>query len=290
MKKIRLKFIAHCAGIDFFKPVKLGMNEAAKLFGVQADFAGTEDIDIDEQVKMVKEAIAASYDGIVLTITDREKFKPPIREALGRSIPVIAFNCDASCGTAGHLSLIAQDLYQAGKILGANVSKKIEAKSSVLLTLHSAGMFALEERQRGIQDGLKHLELNWKIMFTGNSARESFENIERELVNNKDISAVLCTGHDDTEAAGFAVERLREKRPCIAAGFDLSHEILRLISAGSLLFTIDQQPYLQGFYPVMQLVQYLRYSLSPANVNVGACIIDCNNVNEIAKAAEAGYR
>ena len=39
-------------------------------------------------------------------------------------------------------------------------------------------------------------------------------------------------------------------------GYDLVPITLQLIKSGDLEFTIDQQPYLQGFYPVMQLFLY----------------------------------
>lgn len=290
MKTTRIKFIAHCAGIEFFHPVKRGMTEAAALFGAQTEFTGTEEIEVDRQVEMMREATAEGYDGLAITITDPEKFRQPVQEALRRSIPVIAFNCDASGGAAGHLSLIAQDLYQAGRRLAARASKKLRNQARILLTLHSTGASALEERRRGIQDGLKNFDPRWQMVITGNSVRESIETIEKELRKNQEISAILCTGHDDTEAAGIVLEKIGNQRSCIAAGFDVSREILRLISRGSLFCTIDQQPYLQGFYPVMQIVQYLRYGLSPSSVNVGACVIDRKNVDGVIKAAAAGYR
>src|SRR3712207_7649176 len=60
-----------------------------------------------------------------------------------------------------------------------------------------------------------------------------------------------------------------------AGGYDLLPEILQLISENHMDFTIDQQPYLQGFLPVMQL--YL-YNISagvtgPAETNTGLIFI-----------------
>ena len=40
------------------------------------------------------------------------------------------------------------------------------------------------------------------------------------------------------------------------AGTTSFPEILKLMKAGHIDFTIDQQPYLQGFFPVMQLYLY----------------------------------
>ena len=67
------------------------------------------------------------------------------------------------------------------------------------------------------------------------------------------------------ERAGIAVDEIADPRPIA--------EILRLVKGGVIAFTVDQQPYVQGFYPVLQLTQYLRYGLRPASVDAGATII-----------------
>ncbi len=38
-----------------------------------------------------------------------------------------------------------------------------------------------------------------------------------------------------------------------AGGFDLTEQTQKLLQEGNIEFTIDQQPYLQGFLPVLQL-------------------------------------
>jgi simple sugar transport system substrate-binding protein len=39
-------------------------------------------------------------------------------------------------------------------------------------------------------------------------------------------------------------------------GYDLTPITEQLLAAGEIDFTIDQQPYLQGFYPILQLYMY----------------------------------
>ena len=54
-------------------------------------------------------------------------------------------------------------------------------------------------------------------------------------------------------------------------GFDLLPRTLELIRDGFLDFTIDQQPYLQGFYTVMQMFVTLASGglVGPAETNTG---------------------
>jgi simple sugar transport system substrate-binding protein len=54
-------------------------------------------------------------------------------------------------------------------------------------------------------------------------------------------------------------------------GFDLTPVTETLLNAGDLDFTIDQQPYLQGFLPILELFMYKvsKTLTGPADVNTG---------------------
>jgi len=116
------------------------------------------------------------------------------------------------------------------------------------------------------------------------------EVVARTLRANLDIRIVLGTGQADTEAAGRAIERHFPNRGYFSAGFDMSPTTLRLIQEGHIRCTVDQQPYIQGFYPVMQLVLYLRYGIVPSDIDAGAAIIDKANVDQVMALSQQLYR
>jgi simple sugar transport system substrate-binding protein len=66
-----------------------------------------------------------------------------------------------------------------------------------------------------------------------------------------------------------------------AGGFDLLPKTLDSIHKGTLDFTIDQQPYLQGFYTVLELFIYkISGGLSgPGDINTGLKFITKGNVD-----------
>jgi simple sugar transport system substrate-binding protein len=65
-----------------------------------------------------------------------------------------------------------------------------------------------------------------------------------------------------------------------AGGFDLLPGTLDSIAGGDLDFTIDQQPYLQGFYTVMEMAMFkLSCWLSgPAEIYTGLKFVTSDNV------------
>jgi simple sugar transport system substrate-binding protein len=65
-----------------------------------------------------------------------------------------------------------------------------------------------------------------------------------------------------------------------AGGYDLLPATLRAIQDRHLDFTIDQQPYLQGFLPVLQLFldRYSSGLVAPADTNTGLNFVTRANV------------
>jgi simple sugar transport system substrate-binding protein len=174
--------------------------------------------------------------------------------------------------------------------LAEHVARDIPDGSHVLLTRHDEGVSALEDRRRGQQDTLKRKRLRWTVLTTGNDAQQGAERIAQMLRQHTDIRVILGTGQADTEAAGRAIEKYFAGQGFWAAGFDLSPETLRLIQAGHIRCTVDQQPYIQGYYPVVQLTFYLRYGILPSDIDAGATIIDRSSVGRVIELTKRNYR
>ena len=289
-KKLKFIFITTCVDEDFFKPVKKGMADASRMMDVECVFTGTPDVDVKSQAEMVRQALRDGYDGIALNIIDPVAFDGVAEEARGRGVPLVAFNVDDYATPNARLSAVCQRYYDAGRTVGRRCAEYLPAGSHILMTQHASGVSALDDRLRGEQEELGKKAITWTVVVTGNTAAESAEVIARELKKNRQIRFVVCTGQADTEGAGLAIEKHFRERGVVAAGFDLTPEILRLVKAGIIRFTVDQQPYIQGFYPVVQLTLYKRYGIMPASMDAGAAVITQDQVDSVLKLTEQQYR
>jgi simple sugar transport system substrate-binding protein len=260
------------------------------MLNVSCDFIGTPGVDLEAQAEMVRQAVAKGYQGIALNIIDPVAFDIVVQDAIKAGVPVVAFNVDDHATPNARLAAVNQRLYDAGRKLGADVAAQVPDKSRVLLTLHDKGVSALEDRRQGIQDALKSKGIEWIRLVTGNQSDKGAEVIAEALRQNPGVRVILGTGQSDTEAAGLAIERHFAGRGYWSAGFDLSPTTLRLIKAGHIRCTIDQQPYIQGFYPVVQLTHYLRYGIQPASIDAGAAVIDSSNVDQATGLTTRNYR
>lgn len=69
---------------------------------------------------------------------------------------------------------------------------------------------------------------------------------------------------------------------------DVSAAALDAIKAGDLLFALDQQPFLQGYYGLLIASQYNTYRLAPVSeATTGPFKIDASNVDAVLEASEA---
>lgn len=287
---LKLIFITPCRDEAFFEPVKKGMNDAAAMLGVECSFIGTVEVDVKAQAEMVRKAVADGCDGIALNIIDPEAFDDVVQEAVDKGVPVVAFNVDDHTTKNARLAAVRQDFYEAGRTIGRRAGEFIAPGSKVLATLHNEGISALDDRLRGIQDALKDKKIHWKVIVSGNDPETAAENIARELAADPEIKAVLCTGLTDTEAAGVAAEKRFPGRGLVIAGFDLTPKILGMVDRGVIKFTIDQQPYTQGFYPVVQLTLCCRYGIKPSNIDAGAGVVTQKDAKRVIELTKQKYR
>ncbi len=289
-KPLRLAFITTCVEAKFFEPVKKGMQDAAKKMNVHCDFIGTEGVDVKAQAAMVRQAVADGYDGIALNIIHATAFDDVVKETIDKGVPVVAFNTDDADTLNARMSSVNQRLYDAGRSLAQHVSPHVPDGSHILMTMHDAGVSSLEDRLRGEQDVLKEKKVRWTVAITGNDAEKGAEIILEKFRKHPDIRIILGTGQADTEAAGRAIKRRFPGKGYWSAGFDLSPVTLQLIKEDHIRCTVDQQPYIQGFYPVVQLAFYLRYGIMPSDIDAGATIIDRTNVDQAIELTKQKYR
>jgi simple sugar transport system substrate-binding protein len=289
-KPLRLLFLTPFAEYGFFAPVKKGVADAAQALGVEATFTGTPDGNVQVLAGQIRQAVQAGYDGIAVNLIDPVAFDTAVAEAIRQGVPVIAFNVDDSRTPNARLAAIGQHMLEAGRSFGRAVDGFIPPGSHVLLTMHDPNITALEERAAGAREVLQAKRLTWTTVITSTNPDTAVERIRAALAADPRLTVVLGTGSADTEAAGRAIEKYFPNQGYVAAGFDLSPEILRLVKAKVLRLTVDQQPYAQGYYAVVVLTLLRRYGLAPASINTGAAIITAESAEQVLALSKQQYR
>jgi simple sugar transport system substrate-binding protein len=85
---------------------------------------------------------------------------------------------------------------------------------------------------------------------------EELRRIDSYYQGNKDVKGMFAVDAGSTQGVGQVIEKYELTGKVQGGGYDLLDQTVQLVNKGALAFTIDQQPYLQGFLPVQQLYMY----------------------------------
>jgi simple sugar transport system substrate-binding protein len=257
------------------------MADAASLFRVRYEWTGSMRSNVADMVAAMRAAIRQKADGIAVSIIDPAAFNAPTAQALARGIPVVSYNADGGRGNQ-RLAYVGQDLYQSGLKFGARITELV-GEGDVLIFIATPGQLNIQPRVDGALDAIRDSgkPINARVVATGPSVAGERKRIESAYHAHRHVRGMFAVDGGSTQGvADVMLKHGLHKRGVRAGGYDLLPQTLRGIVHGRVDFTIDQQPYLQGFVPIMQLF-LARYSgglVSPADTNTGLLFVTRKNV------------
>jgi simple sugar transport system substrate-binding protein len=204
-------------------------------------------------VNAFNSAIASKADGIAVSLIDLHAFNAPVEKALAAGIPVVAYNADA-VGNA-RLAYIGQDLKLAGEKMGEKIIAKVPS-GEVGLFIATPGSANLQPRIEGAEKVLKAHGISIHTVATGAAVPGEESAIEAFYKSHTGVKGMYAVDGGSTESLAKVMQKLGLQGKVHAGGFDLTEQTQNLLKAGFIEFTIDQQPYLQGFVPALQLFFY----------------------------------
>jgi simple sugar transport system substrate-binding protein len=273
--------VNHATTNPFFVPARYGVADACSLYAVRASWTGSQRSDVGEMVAAMQRAIRQRVAGIAVSIIDPHAFNEPTAEAIGKGIPVVSYNADGGVGN-GRLAYVGQDLYQAGLKFGARIVELVD-EGDVVVFVATPGQANIQPRVDGAQDAIRDSgkPISVSVVATGADVAAERKKIESTYLAHRGLRGMFAVDGGSTQGVAEAMRKHSlHRRGVKAGGFDLLPGTLGAIAEGRLDFTIDQQPYLQGFVPIQQLF-LSRYSgglVSPAETNTGLKFVTKQNV------------
>jgi simple sugar transport system substrate-binding protein len=277
----RFVFVNHALTNPFFVPAKNGSYDAAGLINAAVQWTGSASSDVGEMVRAMRKAISRNVDGIAVSIIDPTAFDAPTALALSHGIPVVSYNADG--GKANRrLAYVGQDNYQSGLELGARVAALVKS-GDVYLFIATPRQQNIQPRIDGALDAIRDSgrPIRAHVVASGVEITTELKRIEATVMEHKGLRGLFAVDAGSTAGVGAVMRKHRLHRTGVkAGGYDLLPATLRAIHDGHMDFTIDQQPYLQGFQPVMELFlhQYSGGLVVPADTNTGLNFVTRANV------------
>ena len=290
------------ASNPFWQAVKKGFDDACARFeaNCQMIFTQTEG-SIDQQSANMLAALAGNPDALITTIVDNTAFDEIIAGARENGVIVIASNVDDTEGEEGNArqAFIGQGFIPAGYSLGKKMAEFFPAEGPIraLVGVSAPGQNWSEQRAQGVINYLEEFkaanpdrEVEIVRLDTGTDGAVVADRVGAYLSANPDTTVYFDTGLWHSYVAQVLADRGVAPGQVLLGGFDIVAEVLQQMQAGYIQVQVDQQPYMQGFMPVMEAYLAKNVGLAPADIDTGQGLVLEEDVPELWELAKQGVR
>lgn len=285
----------------FFAKIKRGIDEATLVVEAHGGtvtylMLQTYDNIGGDAANLVRTAMAQNPDVIAVPNWVAEAEDEAILAAIAAGIPVMLYNAGGADKAAelGAINYIGNEEYPAG-LAGGNYFGT-HGSMNVICVNTVPGAGNLEDRCRGVSDGIAALggvstQLPLPASAFGDPTAVA-EAIKATLLSDPTIDGVVTISAADANSAATGIEQAGLTGTVQLGTFDMDEANLARIQAGTQLFAIDQQPWLQGFLAVTLADAYVNFGLAVATAPIltGPGIVDAANIEATLAGASLGYR
>ncbi len=272
-------------GDTFWDKIKSGAQQAATNYGI--DLKYSNDPEASKQATLIQNAIDSKVDGIATTLATPDALAGAVKDANDAEVPVVAFNSGIeNYLDVGALMYFGSDENLAGESAGERIAEA--GGKNPLCVIQAAGSVALEARCAGVKSKAPNTK---NIQVNGADDSAVVSALQAKLSQDKTIDYIVTLGAPIALDALKAMEASGSKAKLIT--FDLNADAAQNIKDGSIEFSIDQQPYVQGYQAVTALYLKLKNGNDIGGggpVLTGPSFVDKDNIDVILPFATKGTR
>jgi len=297
-KGVHLRFFVGGAEGDAFGTIVYnGAKQAERDLGPTVDyvFSGWS---MEKMTQQLREAVAAKPNGIAMMGHPGDAAIMPLAEEASKdgikmmyqNVPVPQVTAKFGGGYVGaHLG-------PQGHALGVEAVKRAGLKSGdVALVLGPWSQLNRAERElatvKALEEaGVKVIKIDSPPEWAADP-NLAIPVITAALAKNPDIKAIGYPGGQELGNVPTYMQAAGKKPGEIFNfGFDTSPQIVEGFKGGWVQLTSDQQPFQQGYLPILALCDEVVYGLAPIDVDTGAGFVTPDNYQAVAKLASEGLR
>ncbi|AZO42211.1 MULTISPECIES: sugar ABC transporter substrate-binding protein [Mesorhizobium] len=300
---LNIVFTHHSSASNtFWQAVKKGYDDACGKVEAKCNMIFTQtEGSVEQQLANMRAALAAKPDALLTSIVDNKAFDDVIKEARDAGVLVIAVNVDDTEGAKGNArqAFIGQGFKPAGYSLGKAISESFpkEGPIKVLVGISAPGQNWSESRGAGVMQFLEEYkaahpdrQVSWERIDSGTDLAVTSDRVGAYLNAHPDTTAYFDTGFWCAGVARSLQDRGVAPGKVLLGGFDLVPEVLQQMQKGYVQALVDQQPYMQGFMPVMEAYLNKKVGLAPSDIDTGQGIVRPDQADAIMALSAQGLR
>jgi ribose transport system substrate-binding protein len=260
--------------IEFWQVVKEGVAAASQEYGLNYSTYGTDtESDVDGQIRILEQAIAAKPAVVLLAATDYERIVPVAKRIVQAGIPLITLDSGLQGDVAA--SLIATDNYTAGAKAGEALEKVIANQGDVALVSFIQGSFPAIERENGVRDQLQKapgIHIVGTYYCDGSESR-AYDITKRLLQENPHLQGIVGLNEPSATGAAKAVKDAGLGIRVKLVGFDNATDEVSLLDDGVIQALVVQKPFNMGYLAAKAAVQIERGQKLEPRIDTGSEVI-----------------
>jgi simple sugar transport system substrate-binding protein len=304
--KLTFAIVTHTAGNGFFDPVYVGATMAGNLIGAEILLLGSESPTDDpaRAIEILNQIVNdPTVDGIIMTTPQVGAYDDIVRTAKANGIPIATTNSfDPTLLDRNSISHTGQDASAAAiageALVQCLIDRGITSGSIILPNDTAMGNVEVNNRVTSAFNAIvAKLEQNNMLGdFQVDAGPENFgvsadmndpaNSIISLIESRGDVVGAFAGNNVFTPALASAVAQTGNTGKMCAYGFDLGPAQQEALRSGDLTGALGQQPFLQGFWPVMQLYLEIDRGISAANLDTRAQLVTQETVGDVGSRFE----
>ncbi|WP_336711362.1 substrate-binding domain-containing protein [Arthrobacter sp. USHLN218] len=285
-ERINVALITHAApGDTFWDIVRKGAEEASAKDNVELQYLS--DPEGGRQAQLIEQAVDQGVDGIAVTLAKPDALAGALKKAEDAGIPVVSLNAgEDRSAELGAITHFGSNEKLAGEAVGDRLAT--EGYKHPICVIQEQGHVGLENRCAGVKAKVPDTEV---LYVQGTDMTQVESTVTAKLQATKDADVVIGLGAPFTLTILKAISG--SSSDAKVASFDMNAELAQKIVDGDILFTVDQQPWLQGYGAVDALWLNKRGGFEIGGgqpVLTGPTIVDQKSAEQVLQFAEQGVR
>ena len=272
-------------GDSFWDKIKAGAQQAAKNEGI--DLKYSNDPEASKQAQLIQSAVDSKVDGIATTLVTPDALAGAVKSAEDAGIPLVGFNSGIDqFRELGALMYFGSDETLAGTTAGKRIAE--QGAKHPLCVIQQTGSVALEARCAGVKSAVPGTE---NIQVNGADDAAVTTTLQAKLSQDPSIDWIVTLGAPQALDAIKSIDQSGSSAKLIT--FDLNTDAAQAIQDGKIEFSIDQQPYVQGFLAVTSLYLNIKNGNDMGGgqaVLTGPSFVDKSNIDKILPFAQKNTR
>jgi len=266
-RSVKIGVIMQSAETPFFEEVLKGMSDAKEEIeglGGQVYIKKIQGIHANQIISAMEEMREKQYSGIALTSAEDKTLRNMIDSyQCDYNIPIVTFNADIK--DTKRLCFVGQDAVQSGRVAAGLMGELTGGAGKIVILSGHLSNTSLYNRVKGFTEEIKKsypdIEL-LDIKYTHDDNGVSKKIMEDLLNEHRDLAGVYITSHGEEGMCKALREKGAAGKVKVIAN-DFTKENKRNLQDGAIHFLIGQNPYIQGYEPIMVLFRYLFDGISP---------------------------